>query len=198
MFSRLLKFVLIFSVSGLFAWTAPAEEKAEEKKAEGGEAKPEAKSEKKDESAEVQAKVSALQAKIKASEETIDKLIEEKQKTTDQKQISEIIKNMVSEHKTMEKNVEEYEKARSYLQYRFPEKGLKGDRVYERIELKSLEEMENEMTLDAHVKKTLHKVRKQYAAPDAKPTKNEGESEKGKSKKAKEGPSISDPVILTK
>lgn len=193
---RPLKLALALCLTvGFISSSWSAEEKAEDKKAEGGEAKAEAKSEKKDEAAEVQAKVSALQAKIKASEDTIDKLIEEKQKTTDQNQISEIIKNMVNEHKTMEKNVEEYEKARSYLQYRFPEKGLKEDRVYERIEVKSLEEMENEKTLDSQVKRTMNKVRKQYASPDQKPAREKSKTSK---KSKKEGPGISDPVILSK
>jgi hypothetical protein len=108
---------------------------------------------------------------------------------------------MVSEHKTLQKNIEDYDQARSYLQYRFPEKGLKGERQYERIELKSLVEMESEMGLDSRIKRTLRKVRNQYKAPAPRAVQVESRtgSDKGsKIKKPSEGPSISDPVILTK
>ncbi len=226
MFSRLFKiFILVLVTSFAFMpnETVASSKKAEggegEKKAEGGEKKAEGeekkaeggegekKAEKKDEYAEVQAKVAALEAKIRASEEIIKKLVEEKHSEKDQKKISEIIKSLVAEHKTMQKNNEEYEQAKSYLRYRFPEKGLKGEREYERIEVKSLEEIENELTLESKLKKTLGKVRKQYVAPDPKPKKmdengevveQESHSSKSGKRTKKQGPSISDPVILTK
>lgn len=223
MFSRRLdlKSLLIISfVFGCFALAIPFSARANEKKAEGGgeakkegeaggeakegEGKAEGKSEpKRDSFGEVQGRVSTLQAKIKASEETIRKLIEEKQHTTNAEAVSEIIKNMVNEHKTLQKNIEDYDQARSYLQYRFPEKGLKGERQYERIELKSLVEMESEAGLDSRIKRTLRKVRTQYKAPAPRAVQvesrtGEAAGKDSKIKKPDEGPSISDPVILTK
>ena len=74
----------------------------------------------------------------------------------------------------------------------------------ERVEVKSLEEMENQQSLESRIKKTLGRVRKQYDAPepkkkadaaDGKTKRSHGPKEK---QKAPEGPSISDPVILTK
>ena len=188
----------IFIVSALLFSNVQANEKAAEhgEKAEGGEAKAEAKSEGKDEYAETQNKVSTFQAKIKSSEEIIEKIIEEKQHTKEAARIAEIIKNLVTEHKSMEKSIEEYEKARSYLQYRFPEKGLKGKRQYERFELKSLEDMEHEMTMEARLKKTLYKVRKQYGSPE--PAAKELKPSKSSQKKNNDNPELSSPVILTK
>lgn len=160
------------------------------------EAKPEAKSEAKDEYTEVLGKVGILQAKIKTNKEIVQSLIEEKQHEKESSRVAEIIKNLVSEHKSMQKNIDEYEKARSYLQYRFPEKGLKGKRTYERFEQKSLEEIEHEMTMENRLKKTLNKVRKQYDSPVS----VEKEVNQSKSRKRKLEPKtdISEPVILSK
>lgn len=200
-----LKFFIIFSCALVLNFSALANSGGE-KKEEGGEKKEgEGKGEsKKDEFAEAQAQVAALQAKVTASQETIHKLIEEKQTTKDPGKVGEIVKSLVNEHKSLQKNAEEYDQARSYLQYRFPEKGMKEKRNYERVEVKSLEEMENQQSLESRIKKTLGKVRKQYDAPEA--TKKAETIKASKKKqahgrekeKAPEGPSISDPVILTK
>ncbi len=178
------------------------EKKEEAKEASKEAAKEEAKPEKKDEYGEMVAKVSALQAKVAASKEIIEKLLEEKKHATKPEQISEIVKNLVTEHKTMEKNAEDYEQARSYLQYRFPEKGLKGERVYERIEVKSIDDMEDELNLDSKLKRTMKIVRKQYAKPDEPAKKSSASAEKKKKSAplpgSDERPTIAEPVILTK
>lgn len=188
MYSQLRSIFFIFCSVSLIAWgsSKPAE----------GEAKPEAKTEAKDEYGEVQGRVSTLQAKIKTSEDTIRKLLEEKQQTKDSAKTAEIIKNLVSEHKSMQKDIAEYEKARSYLQYRFPEKGLKGKRTYERFELRSLEEMEHEMTMETRLKKTLRKVRKQYGTPEK--TEEAPLLKKSKKPHGSEEPAIAEPVIISK
>lgn len=199
-----LKVFLVLALMS-FAFSVPAFAN-EEKKAEGGEGKEEAKGEKekKDEYAEAAGQVAALQAKVKASEEAIHKLIEEKQTAKEPDKVGEIVKSLVNEHKILQKNAEEYERARAYLQYRFPEKGMKEKRNYERVEVKSLEEMENQQSLESRIKKTLGRVRKQYDAPEPKkkavtPAEKEKRANgKRENKKAPEGPSISDPVILTK
>lgn len=176
--------------------------------AEGGEGKEgeAAKGEsKKDDYSESLARVAALQAKIHASEEAIHKMIEEKQHSKSPEEIGNIVREMVKEHRVLQKNSEEFDQARSYLQYRFPEKGLKEKRVYERPEVKSLEEMENAQSMESRIKKTLGKVRKQYEAPEAskkaaaeKAARGKVEEKSSKAKKKLEGPEISDPVILTK
>lgn len=145
----------------------------------------------------VQARVQGLEAKIHSSEAEIKKLIEEKQRTTDPQKLNEIIRTMLTLHKDLANNIKEYDQQRTLLKYRYPEKGQTEKREYERIDLKSIEDMENQMSLGSTLKKTLKKVRLQYAAPDS----------KGASKKSQEGvsqepskpqPGLVDPVILKK
>lgn len=147
--------------------------------------------------AEVQAKVSGLEAKIRSAEDEIAKLIAEKQHTTNKERTSQIVTEMVKLHREMQTNVREYDQQRSLLKYRYPEKGVGGEaREYERIEVKSLDEMEDSLSLSSSVNKTLKKVRTQYEKPDA-PVKSEKKSSK-KSQEKTEEPALTAPVILKK
>lgn len=128
--------------------------------------------------------IQTLRSKIKLKEDALRKLITEKQETSDPKRAQEIIKEMVSEHRELQKTIDAYESKKSRLKYRYPEAGLLKEREYERIEQKTLEQMENQMGLEAHAQKSLIKIRKKYNRPDphtAKDsTKNKEESEKQK------------------
>ncbi len=89
-------------------------------------------------------------------------MILEKQNTKDPEKTNEIIKQMITLHKELEHNLREYDQQGALLKYRYPEKGQTEKREYERIELKSIEEMESQMSLSSSVKRTLRKVRMQY------------------------------------
>ncbi|MNK75230.1 hypothetical protein D3C87_947670 [compost metagenome] len=147
--------------------------------------------------AEVQAKVSGLEAKIRSGEEEIAKLIAEKQHTTNPERTSQIVSEMVRLHREMQTNARDYDQQRSLLKYRYPEKGIGGEkREYERIEVKSLDEMEDSLSLSSSVNKTLKKVRTQYEKPDM-PVKSEKKTSK-KTKEKTEEPALTAPVILKK
>lgn len=147
----------------------------------------------------VQARVAALEAKLRSGEVEIQKLIEEKQKTKDPARLSEIVQNMMALHKDMKANQKEYDQQRTLLKYRYPEKGLTGEREYERIDVKSLEEMESQMSLGSSVKKTLRKVRTQYEAPDdGKKVDSAVPADVHKSSTPAGTPGLVDPVILKK
>lgn len=143
----------------------------------------------------VQARVAALEAKVRSGEAELQKLIQEKQNTKDAEKTNEIIKQMITLHKELENNLREYDQQRALLKYRYPEKGQMEKREYERIELKSIEDMETQMSLSNSVKRTLRKVRMQYGGAH----KNaETEKETKKKEESKPAPSIVDPVILKK
>jgi len=146
------------------------------------------------EAQELQTKVQALQAKIRSKEETINKLIQEKNHTKDPSRVQAIIAEMVTEHKDLSKMVVEYEQIRSLLRYRYPEKGYSGSRAYERMEVKPLDQMEAQMSIEAKLKRNLETVRSQYGEP------GEGGMKKKKSvqKKEAEAPSLTEPIILQK
>jgi hypothetical protein len=103
-----------------------------------------------------------LKSKIEMSEGLILKLVDQKNSSTDQKQSAEVISNLVKEHRSMSKTIEEYEQKRNQLKYRFPEAGLNDEREYERIEVKSLQDMENEFTITGRLQKAYNKVKRQY------------------------------------
>jgi hypothetical protein len=170
-----------------------------EEKKEGGEAATAPKERRTSEAsyAEVQARVSGLEAKIRSGEEEIAKLITEKQHATSPERTSQIVSEMVKLHREMQINARDYDQQRSLLKYRYPEKGTGGEkREYERIEVKSLDEMEDSLSLSSSVNKTLKKVRTQYVKPDM-PVKSEKKTSK-KSKDKTEEPSLTAPVILKK
>ena len=159
----------------------------------GGE---EAKKEEKSEWQTIQARVATLETKIQSAEEEIKKLVGEKAHTKDPKKIQEIIGQMKTLHNEMKVNAKEYEQQRALLKYRFPEKDQTGARVYERIEVRSIEDMETQMSLGTSVKRTLKKVRTQYVAPEKRA--HVEKVEQAKENKKDKPPSLTEPVILKK
>lgn len=184
-------FTVLLSVSLAFAneggGEAAAQEGAKEVKS------------REDSFAVVQARVAALEAKVRSGEAEIQKLILEKQTSKDPARVSEIISSMVALHKDMEKNLKEYDQQRTLLKYRYPEKGAAAKREYERIDIKSIEEMENQMSLGSSVKRTLKKVRSQYSSAQEREQHKAVESHEEAGKAAPTPtPGLVDPVILKK
>lgn len=145
------------------------------------------------------ARVQGLEAKVQSGKAEIEKLILEKQHTTDQTKVNEIIKTMLTLHKDLAKNLKEYDQQRALLKYRYPEKGQTTKREYERIELKSIEDMESQMSLGATIKRTMKKVRSQYNDPQEQ-QEAAAKEEKAHAEKNPSGgnPGLTDAVILKK
>lgn len=152
--------------------------------------------------ATVQARVQGLEAKVRASESEIQKLILEKQKTNDPEKVSDIIRTMLTLHKELSAQVKEYDQQRNLLKYRYPEKGLTDVREYERIEVKSIEDLESQVSLSASVHRTLEKVRMQYRNEQKRTISSEGGAQPVHSKnqpaKSKSKPSFMEPIVLQK
>lgn len=144
------------------------------------------------------ARVQGLEAKVHSNQQEIEKLILEKQHTKDQVKVNEIIKQMLNLHKELGKNIKEYDQQRALLKYRYPEKGQTEKREYERIELKSIEDMESQMSISSTLKRTLKKVRSQYESPEEQKTANEGKTSKESFQAPAEKSSLTEPVILKK
>lgn len=159
---------------------------------------------------ELIAKLSAGKSKIIAKQDSIKKLIEEKENTKSNSKASEIVDNLVAEYKELTSLIKEYEENRNTLKFRFPEKGSNEIRKYERIESKSLEEIQNQFSLEGRVLKTLKKAKQQYQIKDDenKPNKEAQESignlehEKNSPKGARENdsgkPKFNEPIIIKK
>ncbi len=143
--------------------------KEEEKKEEGGEKKEEGKEGEKKESEgrpawmTIEAKIQELAAKIKSKNENIEKMIEEKNHFPEHSsELKSLIKEIVKEHVDMEKLAQEYDKQVNILKYRFPERNAKKDRKYEKIPVKSVEEIEKAVGIDAKLMKAMRRARSQY------------------------------------
>ena len=153
----------------------------EEKKAEGGEhgeghegGEGKAKT-KEPEWVALQNQINQLESRIQQKKESIEKLIEEKHHAKEgSAEIKEIVQQMVSEYKEMQKATTEFDSKIVILKYRFPERGLKGERKYEPLELKSLEDMEKELGTDGRLSRNQQKIRSQYGVK----LKSESASEK--------------------
>lgn len=195
-----LSFCVLGSVAFANEKAEKKEAKVEEKKegetpAEGEEgAANETQKKQQNEANELQTRVQALQAKVKTKEEAITKLIEEKNQTKDPERIKEIIQQMVVEHKEMGKMIEEYEQNRSLLRYRYPEKGYKGVRTYERMEVKPLEQMESKMSVEAKLKRNMKTVHSQFGLSIEKNRKKK----KGDGKNENLAPSLTEPIVIQK
>lgn len=149
-------------------------EKKEEKKEEGGEKKEEGKEGEKKEGEkkegegrpawmEIEAKIQELAAKVKSKNENIEKMIEEKNHFPEHSsELKSLIKEIVKEHADMEKLSQEYDKQVSVLKYRFPERNAKKDRKYEKLQIKSVEEIEKAVGVDAKLMKAMRRARSQY------------------------------------
>lgn len=171
-FLKTLSLIVLSSLTALQISFASESAPAKEAPKETGEA-----SEKKDEAVKEPAKQSpewlkmqndlnSLQAKVKAKQESIRGLVTEKNRVQDPKQVKQILDTMTAEYKEMRKLTEEYEKQRTILLFRYPDKGKVGSRSYEKILLKSLEDMDTEFGVEGRLNKGLKKMRQQYGSQD--------------------------------
>ncbi|GIL18096.1 MAG: hypothetical protein BroJett040_18470 [Oligoflexia bacterium] len=145
---------------------AGKEAQADEKQADQKGAKPEDK--RQPEWVELQGRIGMLESKVNAKQTNINRLIEEKKKLpADSPRVPDIVKELVSEYKEYRDAVLEYEKQSALLKYRFPERGLKEERQYEVIELKTLDEMEAQLGIDGRLDRNLKRMQQQYGGPQA-------------------------------
>lgn len=121
--------------------------------------------------ATVAARVQALEAKVKSSEADIQKLLQEKASAKPER-VGEITIEVQHLHSKMQEQIREYDQQRSLLKYRYPDKGRTDKRVYERIDLKSVKQMEEEVGLSSALRHSMQKVREHYGTTpeEKKPT----------------------------
>lgn len=87
----------------------------------------------------------------------------------DSPNVKPLIQEIVKEHKEMQKMIEDYDKKRSTLRYRYPERGLKIERIYKKIEAKSLADVEAAVGVDGKLNRNLHRMRSQYGSSNPDP-----------------------------
>jgi hypothetical protein len=106
---------------------------------------------------------------------------------------------MVADHKEMQKLIEEYDKQMTIFKFRFPERGLKEERLYSPHENKSLDQMEQELGLDGKLNRNMKKMRSQYSSPEKTPqTTDEKPTEKKPEEPVQKSIDESGSIILKK
>jgi hypothetical protein len=159
------KFALsIFIVCSLsFSLAARAEEQGKPE-SEGGDPGKPAESASSQPWVQVENKITELASKIKAKKGTIQHLIGEKNDLPPKSpRVKGIIEQLVREHKELQKLVEEYGNNVTQLKYRFPERNAKAKRPYERVEVQSLDEMEQSLGIQGSLNRNLKRMRSQYS-----------------------------------
>lgn len=171
----------------------PAEAKSEEKKDQKAEEK------KLPEWVEIQGRISALESKVSSKQSNINKLIEDKKKLpSDSPQVRDIVKQLVTEYKEYREAVLEYEKQTALLKYRFPERGMKDDRKYEVIELKTLDEMEAQLGIDGRLDRNMKRLQQQYGSPQVNQAEKKKSTKPNKASETDRPISESPSIILQK
>jgi hypothetical protein len=123
---------------------------------------------------DVEKQVAGLAAKIKAKNDSIEHLLTQKNIESDAEKTAELVKLVQQEHRELKTLTSEYNTQLGILQYRFPERGLNLQRRYQRLDTKSIDEMEKNLGLDAHLKKSRDKIKTVYGVSEKPAPKKEG------------------------
>lgn len=149
----------------------------------------------------LEAKITELSARIKSKEESLAKMLEEKNHLpANSPHVKPLLKQILKEHEELQKLAEDHKKNVNQLNYRFPERNAKANRTYDRIEVKSLEQMEQSLGLDGKLDRNMQKMRTQYGTKKAEDHSAHAVKPAPTVKKQKKAPSIEEEgaIILNK
>ena len=112
---------------------------------------------------EIENKIAELSAKIKTKSGNLQGLIKQKQSLeNDTPQVKELLKEIAKEHKELEITINEYERQKNVLKYRFPERGSQADRRYKKVESASLQELERVVGIDGKLNRNLDTMKTHF------------------------------------
>lgn len=160
-------FIIVFLLSAV-AFAAGGG--GDEEKAADGEAKPDNKatSQADREWAKRTSKLNVYETKAKDLNKQLQDLIQKKKsggKAVNEKgEPVDVLGEIVKAHAALKNTVHEYNIEKSELKYRYPEEGVVIDRRYVPLREQSLEQIENDMGLDAELTKTKAKIDRKYAS----------------------------------
>lgn len=113
-------------------------------------------------------KIAVQKAKIDGGIKTIKDLIKAKNSGAhaldDKGKPIDVLGKIVEEHKSLLTTIKDYNKEQEELKYRYPEEGVLYQRKYLPMKELTIEQIENEVGLDAELTKTKLKIEKKYEA----------------------------------
>ncbi len=107
---------------------------------------------------------------LEMGEHEIHALIERKQHTDDPAAVGEIMQSIAVQHRALEKKAKEYEEERQHVRFEHPERNDQLERKYVRHEIKSVQEMESSMGIDARLDRIRSLVTLKFPVPEKKIT----------------------------
>jgi hypothetical protein len=100
--------------------------------------------------------------KILNLEKSIEDLLLAKTKTKDPAKREQILTDITLSHRDLQKLYAEFEDLGRELRFRYPEKNESNTRQYQRLRLRSIEQMETELGLDGQLDQLRAKIRSKY------------------------------------
>jgi hypothetical protein len=117
---------------------------------------------------EIEAQISSLEAKLQAKTRAIEGLIEEKNHLrVNDPQLAHVVTEIGKEDRERRKIAEDLEKHKTILHFRFPERGAAKNRKYEKVDIKSVDEIESSMSVDGRLNRSLKRMRGQYGSEES-------------------------------
>jgi hypothetical protein len=110
-------------------------------------------------------KLSYLAHEIKTFEADIKALVDQKQKTRDQKQIKDLVDRLAKKHADLSRASRDYEAERLHVRFNHPEKNDEAERQYVRYNLRSLEEMEETSGIEGKLNHIKSRVLATFPVP---------------------------------
>lgn len=116
--------------------------------------------------AEHAGRLGALQKQMETYESEIKDLIDHKRHANDQKVVKEIVRQIGERHKTLVETAKTYEDMRQHIRFQHPDKNAANDRQYVRYNVKSIEQLENEIGLDGRLDRIKARVLATFPVPE--------------------------------
>jgi chromosome segregation ATPase len=150
---------------------------------------------------ELENKITELNARINSKNRNLQELIQSKnQMPNNSPQLRTVVKDLIREHKELQALVDDYQKKVTMLKYRFPERNARDNRTYQRIEVRSLEEMEQALGVDGKLNRNLQRMRGQFRQQAEAPMPEKNKAERKPAASEAQEPSIENAgsIILQK
>lgn len=148
----------------------------------------------------IQTKLGTMKSKLDTQENVIKNLIAEKSALSGEAQAVKM-EQLKLEHNKFEAMVNEYNKLNLEYQTKFPERGIKEKRIYNRMKSKSLQSFEDDQTIQGRVNKLNSKIISQYPksvmeTKKKKLKKSEAAQEAAQEVELKKEKDVTDQIIL--
>jgi len=118
----------------------------------------------------VQNKLGQLKAKVDVQTEIVESMLKERREKSTDRISQDEVEKLKAEHVKLRQINAEYNALLTDFQFRFPEKGLETKRKYIRVENQSLEQMEDNLSIDGRIKKLNKKIQSQYPSQEVTPS----------------------------